>query len=71
MTINPEDFDTMMEPRPRKLWGAPAIARVLGVSEDTVRKWAREDGVPIYSPRPRTYFARREELEAWLRTKAA
>jgi len=56
-------------PRVEKLWGRPAIARVLGVSEDTVAKWARETGVPIYQPRRGTYFALRSELETWLKTK--
>lgn len=50
-----------------KLWGAPMIAEALGVSVDTVRKWARDPAIPIY--RPNGYFARRSELERWLRTK--
>jgi hypothetical protein len=54
--------------RPEKLWGAPAIARALGVSVDTVRNWASDPSVPIY--RPKGYFARRSELEQWLKTKA-
>jgi excisionase family DNA binding protein len=69
--LTPERLDTMLTPPARKLWGAPSIATALGVSVDTVRKWAKEPGVPIYNPRPRTYFAYRSELEAWLRTKAA
>ena len=50
-----------------KLWGAPMIANVLGVSEDTVKKWARDPNIPIYQPKG--YFALRSELERWLRTK--
>ena len=68
-TIRPEDFDNLMEPRPRKLWGARVIAAYLDVSEDTVRRWARLRDVPIYRPLPGTYFAYRSELEMWLRGK--
>lgn len=69
--LTPERLDAILIARPEKLWGAPAIALAMGVSVDTVRKWAKEPDVPIYNPRPRTYFAMRAELEAWLRTKAA
>ncbi len=67
-------FDAAFAPRaarPEKLWGRPAIARVLGVSEDTVAKWSREPGVPIYQPRRGTYFALRSELDTWVKTKIA
>lgn len=65
--ITPNHFDRIASAKPEKLWGAPAIAAALGISVDTVREWARDPSVPIY--RPRGYFARRTELEAWLRTK--
>lgn len=68
--LSPSSFDRVVA-KPERLWGAPAIAQALGVSAETVRKWAQEDGVPIYCPRPRTYVAYRSELEAWLRTKTA
>lgn len=60
-------FDTVSSPRSRKVWGAPAIARILGVSVDTVYVLARDPSSPIY--KPSGYFAYRSELEAWLRTK--
>lgn len=66
--LTTEKFDTMIA-KPDKLWGAPAIACALGVSEDTVRRWAIEPDVPIYAPRRGTYFAVRSELQAWLRQK--
>ena len=53
--------------KPEKLWGAPAIAAALGVSIDTVREWARDPAIPIY--KPKGYFARRSELDAWLSKK--
>lgn len=62
-------FDRIAVPPSRKLWGRPAIARFLGVSEDSVTKWSKEPGVPIYQPRRGTYYAERHELEAWLKTK--
>lgn len=53
------------------LWGLPAIAKVLGVSVDTARKWGRDPAVPIYQPcGSGQHFAYRSELLAWLRSKA-
>ncbi|SFP62999.1 helix-turn-helix domain-containing protein [Tranquillimonas alkanivorans] len=53
---------------PEKLWGLEEIARALGVSIDTARRWARRADVPIYKPAGR-YFAVRSELNAWLRQR--
>ena len=62
------EFDkTFTGKKPEKLWGAPAIARALGVSEDTVRAWAKAGIAPIYMPKARTYFALRSELEGWVK----
>lgn len=66
--LTTEKFDTTFA-KPDKLWGAPAIARALGVSEDTVRRWAADPDVPIYAPRRGTYFAFRSEIQTWLRRK--
>lgn len=61
--------DELLEPE-RPLWGLPMIAKVLGVSVDTARKWAREPAVPIYQPEGSgNYFAFKTELVAWLRCK--
>jgi len=54
---------------PEKIWGLGAIAKALGLSVDTTRRLADEQGVPIYRPAGR-YFALRSELNAWLRSKA-
>lgn len=62
-------LDTVARSRPEKLWRRPAIAAALGVSEDTVSSWAKIPGVPIFEPLPGIYFARRSEIERWLRTK--
>ena len=68
--MTPEVFDAVMQPkRIDRLWGRPAIARALGVSEDTVTSWAKIPGVPIYEPLPGRYLAFRSELEPWQRTK--
>jgi hypothetical protein len=69
--VTPEAFDTIVSTTSKKerLWGRPAIARALGVSEDTVSSWAKIPGVPIYEPLPGRYLAYRSELEPWLRTK--
>ena len=68
--MTPDVFDAMMKPkRQERLWGRPAIARALGVSEDTISSWAKLPGVPIYEPLPGRYLAYRSELEPWLRTK--
>lgn len=67
--LSHEKFDRMPIGRPERLWGRPAIARVLGVSEDTVASWAKIAGVPIFEPLPGRYVAFRTELEQWIRTK--
>lgn len=66
-TLTPETLDGILQPPPRKIWGAPAIARILGVSVDTVYALAKDPASPVY--KPNGYFAYRSELEAWLRTK--
>jgi hypothetical protein len=69
--LTPERLDAILSPpKPEKLWGAPAIARALGVSVDKVRSLAANPNVPIYKPEGAGYFAFRAELEAWLKTKA-
>lgn len=75
--LTPETFDGIVglagphtrarEARPDKLWGAPAIARALGVSVDKVKSLAGDPVCPVF--KPNGYFAYRHELEAWLRTK--
>lgn len=61
-------FDNAVQPRQsRKIWGAPQIAQILGVSVDTVYALAKDPASPVY--KPNGYFAYRHELEAWLRTK--
>lgn len=65
--LTPQQFDALTR-KPEKLWGAPAIARALGVSVDTVYRFTTETNCPIYRPGAR-YFAYRSELEAWLRSK--
>jgi hypothetical protein len=65
--LTPAAFDQITERAPRKVWGAPAIARILGVSVDTVYALAKDPASPVY--RPSGYFAYKHELEAWLRTK--
>lgn len=67
--ITPDCFDGMVS-KPEKVWGAPAIARLLGVSVDTVYRLSDDEDCPIYRPSGR-YFAFRGELMAWLRTKRA
>lgn len=59
--------DLLLEPE-RPIWGLPSIAKVLGVSVDTARKWAREESVPISQPDGTgQYFAFKSELVSWLR----
>lgn len=63
-------FDELLA-GPEKIWGVKAIAKAIAVSESTVRRWAKEDVVPIYRPAgSNSYFAFRSELQAWLRCKA-
>lgn len=59
--------DDVLEPN-RPIWGLAAIAATIGLSVDTVRDLAQEEGVPIYRPSGR-YFAWSHELVAWLRSK--
>lgn len=67
--IDPARFDGLVSGQgDQKLWGAPEIARVLGLSIDAVYRLARDPSVPIYRPGGR-YFAVRSELQTWLRTK--
>lgn len=51
------------------IWGLEAIARCLGVSVSTARRWARKQDVPIYRPCGVKYFAMRSELLAWMRSR--
>lgn len=67
--LAPDDADRILTGKPEKLWGRRSIAASLGVSEDTVTSWAKIAGVPIFEPLPGRYFAKRSELERWLRTK--
>ncbi|WP_198672250.1 helix-turn-helix transcriptional regulator [Pseudogemmobacter bohemicus] len=61
--------DEILEPN-RPIWGLDNIARVLGLSRDTVRKLAKMPGVPIYQPEGAgSYFAFRSELLDWLKSK--
>ena len=73
--LSPPAFDTLVPGRMTKaerLIGASAIAKAIGMSEDTVRRLARKPGVPIYLPPGLgRYVAWRSEIEAWLRTKPA
>lgn len=64
-------LDALLEkPVKGKLWGLPSIAKFLGVSVDTARRWAREPAVPIYQPKgTKAYCAFQSELREWLRTK--
>jgi hypothetical protein len=66
--LTPSRFDEVARKRD-KLWGARAIADALGVSVDKVYELARDPSVPIF--KPAGYFARRSELDTWLRTKSA
>lgn len=55
----------------RPIWGLPHITKMLGVSVDTARSWARKPDVPIYRPEGSgQYMAFKVELTAWLRGKA-
>jgi hypothetical protein len=61
--------DEILEPE-RPIWGLPTIAKVLGVSVDTARRWAKEPAVPITQPEGSgSYFAYKSELVSWLRQK--
>lgn len=65
--LDPLRFDTIVG-LPSKLWGSREIARALGVSESTVRRWAEIDEVPIYKPKGTgRMFCYRSEIEAWLK----
>lgn len=63
-------FDALLA-GPEMLWGLEVIAKVLGVSVSTARRWAGQDGVPIYRPvGVGSHFAFRTELVTWLRAKS-
>lgn len=67
--LDPRRFDALIGGA-EKIWGLASIARTLGVSESTVRRWAVDPEIPIYKPRGvGTYFAQRSELCAWLKEK--
>ena len=61
--------DAVLEPE-RPIWGLPHIAKTLGVSVDTARRWARDPAVPITKPEGSgQHFAFRSALMAWLKAK--
>ena len=67
--LDPLRFDTIVGV-PNKLWGSREIARALGVSESTVRRWAEIPEVPIYKPAGTgRMFCYRNEIEVWLKSK--
>ena len=51
-----------------RIEGASAIADELGVSPQTVQRWARTPEIPIYKPAGRIW-ASRSELKNWLKSK--
>lgn len=60
-------LDKVLEPD-RHLWGLPEIARVAGVSIDTVRRWYEKTDAPISKPGGRHYSTRRAMLR-WLSSR--
>lgn len=60
-----QQMDSRLGPRD-KLWGLEAIAAAMQISTKTAKRWADEGKAPITKPAGR-YFARRSELNAWLR----
>jgi hypothetical protein len=54
--------------RAGKIWGAPAIAKEAGVSEDTVREWAKNPSCPVSKVGGR-FFVTRGALQAWMTKK--
>lgn len=73
LPLTAERFDEVMQVADRHglgrpIWGLPHIARMLGVSVDTVRRWALDPDIPIYRPKgSKSYFAFKSELLEWLR----
>ena len=62
--------DNLLEPE-RPIWGLPHIARILGVSRDTARRWAKDPEIPIHQPSGAgQHFAFHSELMTWLRSKS-
>ncbi|MFD1341466.1 helix-turn-helix transcriptional regulator [Litorisediminicola beolgyonensis] len=51
---------------PEKLWGLETIARALGISVSTARRWAKNPRIPIRKVEGAGYLAIRSELNAWL-----
>lgn len=70
--LTPTTADAILEPRPKRLperlWGAKVIAEYIGTSVDMVYSLAKRGDCPIYRPSGR-YYARRSELDSWLKTK--
>lgn len=60
-------LDEVLEPD-RHLWGLPEIARVAGVSTDTVRRWHQKTNAPISKPGGR-YFSTRRAMISWLNAR--
>lgn len=59
--------DAVLEPN-RPVWGLAAIAAILGVSDDSARRWVKDPAcdVPIRKVGGR-WFAERQALLAWRR----
>lgn len=60
-------LDEVLEPD-RHLWGLPEIARVAGVSIDTVRRWYHKTDAPISKPGGR-YYSTRVAIKNWLKSR--
>jgi excisionase family DNA binding protein len=47
----------------------PEVARMLGVSQSTIREWCRDGAGPEHFRTPKgTFLFRREDVERWVET---
>jgi excisionase family DNA binding protein len=56
---------SMPPAEPDPLWSAAQAGEYLGVSEDTVHRWRRDQGLPAYSIAGMVRF-RRTDIDRWL-----
>ena len=57
----------MKTPAPAGYVTIQQAADYLGVSERSIRRYAKEYGLPVYRPAGRRYFIKLEELDEWTR----
>lgn len=66
--INSEDFQTKLaEKSVKKIYNQTEIARIIGVSQVTIRNWTR-DGMPVSILGEKTLLYNIDDVNEWIKS---